>query len=657
MCGIAGILNFHSNKDNIPVMKNMLSSIAHRGPDESGIYSGNCITLGHVRLSIIDLSTGQQPLSDNSDNFWITFNGEIFNYIELRQDLILKGYTFRTQSDTEVLVNCYRAYGEKCLEKLNGQFAFAIWDKTKQELFLARDRVGIAPLYYTQVNNTLIFASEIKGILHYPEVIPQIDNQSLKQIFTFWSAITPRTIFKNIFEVTPGCFLKVTKQGIFHSRYWSFSFPCAEEEQKQGSFEESLSEFGSLFYDANKIRLRADVPVAAYLSGGLDSSATTAYIKNIEPDVLQTFSVGFTDASFDETSYQQEASHYFNTRHNSFTCSANDIVENFPEVIYHTEIPLLRTSPVPMFLLSRFVRRNNIKVVITGEGSDEIFAGYDTFKEDVIRRFWAMQPNSKIRPLLLKKLYPYMPHLQNSSVGMLRMFFGYKLTETQNPLYSHLLRWNNTSHAAKHFSAEVFSDIDGYDPMFEVTKMLPSGFDKWKPLSKAQWLEMTIFTSGYLLTSQGDRMLLANAVEGRFPFFDHRVMEYAAKLPTNLKMHGLNEKYFLKQLMQNRIPESIVKRPKQPYRAPISNTFLAPGAPSYVKELLGSQKLKEYGIFNPDTVQLLLKKMMAQTPSEVDNMALTGILSTQLIHQFFIQGAYKEKCDKNMNPNIIIDKN
>jgi asparagine synthase (glutamine-hydrolysing) len=639
MCGIAGVYHYKSPEKPVSeeLLKKMLSVIWYRGPDESGIYLGNNIGLGNVRLSIIDLSSGQQPISVQNGRYWIVYNGEIFNYIELRKELESLGYSFRTTTDTEVVAQAYSHYGPDCLHKFNGQFAIALWDKQKQELFLARDRVGIRPLFYTLNNGSISFCSEIKGLFQNPEIERKINKRGLAQIFTFWTTITPDTPFENIYELQPGHYMLIKPGTIENHKYWNLSF-TASEVNAQKDYNRWIDEFRVLFSDAVKIRLRADVDVAAYLSGGIDSSVTTAFIKEIEPGILNTFSIGFKDKAFDETSYQLEASAYFNTHHVAFTCTSEDIGEAFPETVKHSEFPVLRTAPTPMLLLSKKVREKNIKVVITGEGADEMLAGYNIFKEAKIRRFWASQPQSTIRPLLLKKLYPYLGWMKTAPAGVLKTFFGYRLNDTENPLYSHILRWHNTSRIQNYFSDDFRFEIDKYDPVTEVNKILANDFTKFPDLAKSQYLESTIFMSGYLLSSQGDRMAMANSVEGRYPFLDYRVIEFASQLPEDLKLHLLNEKYILKKMMKGKIPDSIITRHKQAYRAPIHTSFFGENASPYIKEMLSDQMLKKYHIFESQKVAKLIEKFNSgATITEVENMALAGILSTQLVNQFFIQ--------------------
>ena len=320
--------------------------------------------------------------------------------------------------------------------------------------------------------------------------------------------------------------------------------------------------------------------------------------KTIEPGILNTFSIGFDEKDFDESIYQNEAVKYFNTTHKSFTCTSKEIAQYFPKVVWHSETPITRTAPTPMLLLSKLVRENNIKVVITGEGSDEILAGYNIFKEAKIRRFWASQPNSSIRPLLLTKLYPYLPQMKEANPNVLKMFFGYKLGDIENPLYSHILRWNNSNHIKKHLSDDLKVHLKDFSPIDKVLEKLPSNFGTWDSLAKSQWLETEIFMSGYLLSSQGDRMGMANSIEGRYPFLDYRVIEFCASLPADYKLHGLNEKHLLKRLLKGKIPENILNRSKQAYRAPIRSVFLSEDSPDYVKYFLSEEQTKKVGVFN-----------------------------------------------------------
>lgn len=634
MCGIVGILNLNQPKA-VPesLLRLMLGMIRHRGPDEFGLYSDEWANLGNARLSIIDLSNGQQPICNEDETLWIVFNGEIFNHVELRSKLERLGHRFRTHCDTEVVLHLYEEYGPDCLNDLNGQFAIAIWDTRQRQLFLARDRLGIRPLFYTVSQGQLIFGSEIKTLLVHPSVSADLDPQSLAQVFTFWGAQVPHTIFKDIYTLPPAHFL-IVRDGEFSIHpYWTLDFDSDSDAFR--SPQEFLAEFEELLIQSTLIRLRADVPVGAYLSGGLDSSTTTALIRQCTQNPLETFSIAFSDPDFDESKFQHRMAASLGTKHHVVHCTYEDIGEVFPDVIWHAETPILRTAPAPMMLLASLVRDHGLKVVITGEGADEFLGGYDIFKEVAIRQFWARQPDSDWRPLLLQRLYPEIARLGNTNASFLRRFFQKQLTETDMPFYSHLIRWSNGMRL--HRLLRCPPDKSALE-MAEALLVMPDQFQKWSPLAKAQYLEIVTFLSPYLLCSQGDRVAMANSIEGRFPFLDYRLVEFCNKLPQNLKMRGLNEKWLLRQLAKKLLPSEIWQRRKRPYRAPIHHSFFHAKAPTYVMELLSESALKESGLFNPMAVTQLVRKAQSGTPlSEVDDMAIAGVLSTQLMHHQFIK--------------------
>ncbi|PIE82347.1 MAG: asparagine synthase (glutamine-hydrolyzing) [Chloroflexi bacterium] len=643
MCGIVGSLN-QTTKHPITAsqLQNMLGAIRHRGPDQFGIYrfqdDQSGVGLGNARLSIIDLDGGQQPISNEDGTIWIVFNGEIFNYIELTPALKKLGHQLATNSDTEIIVHLYEEYGVDCVHHLNGQFAFAIWDEREHTLFIARDRVGIRPLYYTEQDGALLFASEIKALLTDPRVPAALDPVSIDQIFTYWSPLSPRTAFKNIYTLPPGHWLLAKPgQPIQIEPYWQPQFPHASTQTTLPpySLDEAALELLNLLVDATQIRLRADVPVGAYLSGGLDSSAITAFIRHYTDNKLETFSIAFTDEAFDETPFQQQMAHHLGTQHHIVTASHRDIGDAFPQVIWHTETPITRTSPVPLFLLSKLVQDKNFKVVLTGEGSDEFLGGYNIFKENKVRRFWAKQPQSEMRPLLITKLYPYISNLSKGNLAYLQKFFGYALTDTHNPYYSHLIRWRNTSRAKRVFSNELKTALHGKET---AVPTLPADFDSWTSLAQAQYLEITLFMAEYLLSSQGDRVGMGHSIEGRFPFLDHRVVEYANQLPPQYKMRGVDEKHILKRAVSDILPDEIWNRPKRPYRAPIHRSFFPEKRPlSWVQEMLSSEKIQAASCFNPNAIANLKKKIerLGQL-SESDDMTLAGVLSTQLVYEQFI---------------------
>ena len=640
MCGIAGILSL---TDSDPVaeapLRRMLTMLRHRGPDEFGIYLGDGIGLGHARLSILDLSGGQQPIANEDETLWIVFNGEVFNHLELRADLEGHGHRFRTRSDTEVILHLYEQYGPECLARMNGQWAIAIWDERKRSLFLARDRVGVRPLFYTQAANTLLFGSEIKAILAHPLAKAEWDPTALDQVFTYWSTLSPRSCFRGIVDLPPGHYLLVQDGHIKVAPYWQIQFPSTdqEDEARRRPTQQYVEELRQLLIDATLVRLRADVPVGAYLSGGLDSSVTAAIVRKFGPSHLDTFSIAFSDPEFDESEWQLRMARFLGTEHQVVHAAHAEIGEVFPEVVWHAETPILRTAPAPMFLLSKLVRDREYKVVLTGEGADEFLAGYDIFKEAKVRRFWARKPESTWRPLLLKRLYPDIGDLASTGGSYLKAFFGAGLGDVNAPDYSHAVRWRNNRRISRFFSEELKSAITRNCGASDGGLVLPPTFHGWGPLQRAQYLEISIFLSQYLLSSQGDRMGMAHSVEGRFPFLDHRVIEFCNRLPARLKLRGLTEKFLLREVARPWLPPEIWSRGKRPYRAPIQRSFFNPACEGWVRELLAPGAVSQVGLFKPAAVAQLVDKADRGTPlSETDNMALVGVISTQLVHQQFV---------------------
>lgn len=638
MCGIVGIHNLAGAPVEARPLERMIESLHHRGPDANGSRVIGPTALGHTRLAIIDLSGGAQPMSNPTGSLSITFNGEIFNYRELRATLIEKGHTFRTLSDTEVILHLYEEKGEDCVDDLNGQFAFAIWDDEKSRLFLARDRIGIRPLYFTRTQNDFIFASEMKAILCHDDVHRELDLEALEEIFTFWCNAAPRTIFRNIHALPPGHTLTVENGEIRRRCYWKLE-PGADGEPL--SEDQSTDRLRELLIDATRLRLRADVPVGAYLSGGIDSSIIASMISDSSQTTLRTFSVTFDENEFDESNYQQEVVDLLGTQHSQIHCTHREIGTVFPDVIWHAESPLLRTAPAPFFILSGLVQENDFKVVLTGEGADEILGGYDIFKEAKIRRFWAAMPDSNLRPLLLKKLYPYMDNIQSQPGAYLKAFFHIRPEDQGSPFFSHLPRWELTSGLKRFYSKQVKADLEGFDVYQEQARRLPSEYSKWDQLEQAQYLESTLLLPGYILSSQGDRMTMGHSVEGRFPFLDHHVVEFAFKLPPHLKMKVLNEKFILKRAMADRVPPSVIQRKKQPYRAPDAVSLLGSGdtrtRPDYANEILSRKSIDEAGLFDSSAVDKLVRKFEQGRAIGVrDNMALVGIISTQLIMKQFV---------------------
>jgi len=648
MCGIAGIvgLNASAAVPNREALIRMASALYHRGPDEFGVYRDDRAGLAHARLSIIDLATGQQPMADEGDATWIVFNGEIFNYLELREELVSLGHRFRTHSDTEVIVHAYRAWGDAAFERFNGQWAVALWDSVAKRLVLSRDRVGICPLHICEHAGHLYFASEVKAIFAANADIPRaFDPIGLSQTFTFWTIVPPQGVFHGVTELEPG-HVRTYQNGTVHDRaYWTPRYPVPGDARDKfhGSLEDAVKEVRRALENATSLRmLRADVPVGSYLSGGLDSSLVAALGRQYAGDKFQTFSLRFDDAEYDETEFQRLMVNMLGSEHHEVIVSRSDIANAFPEVIYHTERPILRTAPAPLFLLSKLVRKHGVKVVLTGEGADEMFAGYDIFREGKVRRFWGRQSESTWRHRLLERLYPYLARSPVSQQAMARQFFGRNIAAHRAPGFAHDTRWHTTGALKRLLSKDVQAAAAGRDVTKELLDNVHADFPKWSHLAQDQHIEIRTLLSGYLLSSQGDRMLMAHSVEGRFPFLDKDVVALADSLPAAYKLRVLDEKHVVKRASADVVPREILARKKQPYRAPDALSFVAKGAPDYIDEVLSESALKDANVFEPQAVMQLLRKCRARGDegqfSNTDNMALVGALSTQLLHRQFIAG-------------------
>jgi asparagine synthase (glutamine-hydrolysing) len=619
------------------MLERMVAAIRHRGPDGAGFHVEPGLGLGHARLSIIDLAGGAQPVHNEDQTVWISYNGEVFNYVELRRMLESRGHRFYTHTDTEVIVHLYEELGDDFVQELNGQFAFALWDRPRRRLLLVRDRTGILPLYYTRTREGVVFASEVKALLASGKVTAALDPNGLDETFTFWAPLAPRTMFKGVSQVCPGEMVVLRGDRLERRTWWRWDFPDAGA-HRTAPEPELTAELRDILSNATGIRLRADVPVGAYLSGGLDSSSLVAILNRTVPESLRTFSIGFDDAGLDETEPQKRMVEHLRTVNSRIQCTLGDIAASFPDAIRHTESPVLRTAPAPMRLLSGLVRRSDVKVVLTGEGADEVLGGYDIFKESKVRQFWARHPDSTWRPALLKRLYPYLDLTSAQSAAYLKEFFGVGLDRPDDPFFSHLPRWATTAQCKLFLSEDLKRQVEG-SAVERFRAVLPERIGHWHPFNRGEYVEARTLLPSYLLSSQGDRMLMANSVEGRFPFLDHRLIAFANALHPRHKMRVLREKHLLRETMKADLPPSIAQRAKQPYRAPDAAAFLQGATPDYVNQLMGRESLTQYGYFDPDKVGRLVAKLQrARVNAARDNMAFVGILSTQLWHRTFVEG-------------------
>ena len=585
MCGIVGI--YHLQCEITPsqaILKKMADTIVYRGPDDEGYHIDKGLGFGFRRLSIIDLGGGHQPISNEDSTVMLICNGEIYNYKELRRNLQLDGHLFKTDCDIEVLVHLYEEVGENLLKALNGQFAFAIFDQKRERLLLGRDHVGIAPLFYTVADNTLIFASEIKAILQHPAVQREVDLTGLDQMLTFPGLISPRTMFKNIHALKPGHYLLVEDGKLSVREYWDLSYPTSDQINYQLSETDALELLDEQLRKAVNYRLNADVPVGFYLSGGLDSSLIASLIHTLSPgEHRHSFSIGFAQQEIDERRYQRMMVEQVKSQHHETVFDWRAISERLPAIIYHAESPLKESYNTCSLALSQLVHQHDIRVVLTGEGADELFAGYVGYRFDQQRQ--NEEESTDLDELLAQEL-------QEKLWGDGQFFYeknyhGFK--ETKTALYSQAL-------------VDQFDQFDCIQrPLVDKSKLLGR-----HALHKRSYLDFKFRLSDHLLADHGDRVAYANSVEARYPFLDVNVIAAAQKLPPNLLLNGMIEKYILKQLSARYLPEAVIKREKF--------SFVAPGSPyllqqnvSWINELLSRERIKRDGYFNPDTVERLKK--------------------------------------------------
>ncbi|MEU1763134.1 asparagine synthase (glutamine-hydrolyzing) [Micromonospora sp. NPDC005652] len=635
MCGIAGVLPGQgSGLVDFDVLRSMAAALRHRGPDGYGLYRDNHVGLAHTRLSLIDPSGSFQPLTGEGETVWLTFNGEIFNFRELRRRLLAQGHRFRTNGDGEVVVHLYEELGARAWRELEGQFAFALWDRRRRWLWLVRDRFGILPLHYSRHRGHLVFGSEVKAIFASGFLPPpELDPGGLAEVFVRWSLSAPQTVFAGVQAVHAGtamCF--DAAGGVREERYWQLRF----EPDQPGvrSLSDAAEELGDALDSAVVDRMRADVPVGVYLSGGLDSSMIALLAARSSDSPIDTFGITFRDERYDEAAQQREVAALIGGRHHEVEYDAADLWDVLHEVVWHTEMPLMRTAPIPLFLLARLVRGSGLSAVLTGEGADELLAGYGIFKEDKVRRFWARQPGSAIRGRLTHRLHPEVFADEARHTEMWRSFFATDLTRTDHPFYSHLIRWQNNAWCLRVLHPEVRRAAQLSVPDSALVDRLPKGWFEWDGLTRAQWLEAETFLSGYLLSCQGDRIAMAHGVEARYPFLAAGVVEVCRRLPAALRMPGLWDKAALRMFAASRLPRSVAMRRKRPYRAPFamplgtpSVEMIADGATMAGQELLNSHALTRLAA-RADARHGIL-------PSEREVMAMLGAVTVRLLAELF----------------------
>jgi asparagine synthase (glutamine-hydrolysing) len=543
-----------------------------------------------------------------------------------------------------VVLAAYLEDGIACVEQLDGQFAFALHDPRDGSLFLCRDRFGICPLVYAVGEGGVAFASEAKALFAAGAVSPRLDPHALLQTLHLWAPAEGRTAFSGVRALPAGTWAVVRGGSVRLHRYWALDLSPAvvDEELEIG---EAAEELRALLGDAVARRLQgvgaaqaSAASVGAYLSGGLDSSLICALAQQRLGGGLRTFAAAFTHGRYDEAAFQGSVATSLGTNHHPLQVENRDIGEVLPQVVEHAEVPMLRTAPAPLLLLSRQVREAGAQVVLSGEGADELFWGYDLFRETAIRSFWARSPGSHARPALFSRLYPYLT-VSRQSPQLLRRFFGIGLEDPGAWDFSHRIRWANSGRVSRFLSAGFLEEVRGFDPVAEVEASLPVEARGWSPLARAQLLEMRTLLSTYLLSTQGERMLAGHGVEGRFPFLDRRVAEFAARLPRACKLLGLQEKRIVRRVAAGLVPQQVVQRQKFPYRAPIGAALLGEDAPPWARELLGRTAVDEVGIFDGAKVERLLAKLSAQggQGGDADELALAAVATTQLLATRFLR--------------------
>jgi asparagine synthase (glutamine-hydrolysing) len=597
MCGICGKLIFDPAARIAPALiKSMADTISHRGPDDDGYFISGPVGLGFRRLSIIDLAGGHQPLSNEDDSIHIVFNGEIYNYKELRQYLLGRGHIFKTQSDTETIVHLYEELGEACVEKLRGMFAFAIWDDRNKSLFLARDRVGIKPLYYAQSGNSVIFASEIKAILVDPEMKAEVHPSMIDRFLTFDYLPGEETLFKNIYKLAPGHSLSFRSGKSYKRQYWDLHF-----EPSPSTFRQAKSRLLHLLEESVALHMISDVPVGFLLSGGVDSTAMLGLAAGKTSHPISSYTIGFADPHVtDERPYARLAAQKYGSEHHETTIDANQFADFLPKYIWHMEEPVCEPPAVALYYVSKLAKEF-VKVLISGEGGDEAFAGYSNYRA----RLWFER---------LKHLPSPLRQLFSASFSMLMRFASPGVAEKSGQFLHSRLEdsyYSRTSHPSRFFnsrwqqfySSDFAQSVDKKLSSHAATKHFRNGH-RAGPLGKMLYVDTKTWLPDDLLI-KADKMTMANSLELRVPLLDHKILEFAASLPQNFKVHGFTTKYIAKKALSGRVPREILDRKKAGFPVPYEK-WLRLDLKDWVHDLLLDSKTTARGYFQKSAVEQML---------------------------------------------------
>jgi len=640
MCGIAVFFG----KTALPKERfvSALKEMDHRGPDSLGLWQNGAgtVSLGHARLSIIDLVTGSQPIGTAEHDLQLVANGEFYDFEQIRKTLEDDGAVFKTKSDSEIALHLYRRLGPSALKQLRGEFAFAIWDERNQQLFAARDRFGIKPLYYAQKDGNLFVASEIKVILKMG-FAANWDLESISQVSTGWSLSPTRTAFKGVYQVPPGHFLIATAGEIKIIPYWDFDYPLPDAPQP--SEQEAIEIVRSKFEEAVRLRLRADVPVGCYLSGGIDSCAVLGVASKFSPSRIHAFTIQFENPDYDESAIAKRMAESANAHFNPVIVTPRDLADHFAKAVWHAETLFVNTHGIAKYLLSRFVRNSGIKVVLTGEGSDEIFAGYPHFRQDMIRYSQAGGEANAIAESLLK-----LQTANKVSIG-LAMSAGEmpglaEVTRLLGFSPAHLETNLQAGQATRGLLSEEFKALyPDRDPILTLLRQfdLQRQIRGRDPVHQSMYLWSKTTLPNYILSVLGDRMEMAHSIEGRVPFLDHHLVEAVVKMPVGLKIKGSTEKYVLREATKSVLTEEVYGRQKHPFLAPPAATNLNGPLYELMRDKLSGPALEHAPFYNKKAVLGFLDqlpKMDPMTRSKVDPI-LTSILSIVILGERYSIGS------------------
>jgi len=626
MCGICGKFNFEPKRNVSELLvRTMLATIRHRGPDDEGIYLSRQVGLGHARLSIIDLQTGRQPLSNEDGTVWIVFNGEIYNFAELRDFLLKRGHTFKTRTDTEVIVHLYEELGPRCVEKLRGMFAFALWDENSKTLFLARDRVGIKPLYFSVSNDAIVFASEIKAIVADPSIARDLAPEVIDRFLTFLYVPGEETLFRGISKLAPGHYL-VARDGKTEIReYWDLSFTAAPNSLTVKDAEQKLS---SLFAEAVKMHMIADVPVGVLLSGGVDSTAVLRCAAEHTGKEINTFTVGFADPGVaDERPYARLAAEAVGSRHHEMTISGSDFISFLPKYVWHMEEPVCEPPAVALYYVSKLAREH-VKVLLSGEGGDEAFAGYDNYRNIVwLERLKQIFPPAngaaswslaRLNSLVHSaKIAKYTPLVRDT-------FPNYYYSRTSTPY-----RYGGNG-IGELYTPDFLSSINREYSVEPVRKLLAGVKDR-SVLDQMLYIDTKTWLPDDLLI-KADKMTMANSLELRVPLLDHRILEFAASLPSNFKLKGFALKYIWKRTLTKRLPPQILKRKKAGFPVPYE-AWLRNNLRDHVRTILTDRKSTQRGYFRKSAIE---KMLHANHHFGTYSKEIFSLVSLELWHRSFL---------------------